>query len=59
MLKSMQNDLGQLLKRVTTNRTFLQKDDIDHKSEAADPISANRIHPCPTTALLQSHTEEA
>lgn len=55
----MQNDLGQLLKRVTTNRTFLQKDDIDHKSEAADPISANRIHPCPTTALLQSHTEEA
>lgn len=33
----MQNDLSQLLNRVTTNRTFLQKDDIDHKSEAADP----------------------
>ena len=55
----MQNVLGQLLKRVTTNQTFLQKDDIDHKSEAADPISANRFQPCPITALLQSHTEGA
>lgn len=60
MSRSMQNDLSQFLNRVTTNRTFLQKDDIDHKSEAADPKAQILFHPCPTaTASLQSHTNGA
>lgn len=39
----MQSDLSQLL---NTNRTFVHTDDIDHKSEAADPKAQILVHPC-------------
>lgn len=42
----MQNYLSQWLNIVTTHRTFLHKDDIDDKSEAADPKAQILIPPC-------------